>query len=251
MKSEFERLQQMYREMDDEHLRDLAEQPEDLTGDARMALSAEMSRRGWTPSPAPLAAPEAVIEEERQTGFGAAIPGIVPAGASAVEQALEPGGELRKGMVRLLSFFDGHELTRACKALEDAAIDFAIEEVSSDAMSGLAPHFEIWIDPADQEVARGTLRQKLGLFPLPEIEGVSADDNDPGSESGDLVVAEFTSTSEAESVRALLAQEGFNARVESDRSQPDTAVVVVPAEQQEQALAIVAERMGFETESTA
>ncbi len=264
MESERERLERLYAELGDEHLQDLAAEPDVLTDDARLAVAHEMHRRGFAPAPgasaaqptdsAAVAAPVAVDEPERESGFGAAIPGIIPSGASAVEQALEPGGEVRKGMARLLSFYDGHELTRGCEALEAAGVEFAVEEIAGDAMSGLPPHFEIWVAEDEQEDARDVLRQTMGLFPPPEnIEDDSPlDAHDFAAGAGTMVVGEFASRAEAEEVRAMLAAEGFTAVVEGGRSSDDSAepedslTVTVPAGQHDRALEVLAHRLGVE-----
>ena len=243
MASEMERLQAMYAELGDEHLRDLADEPEELTDDARLALAAEMKKRGFDAGHAadagldggPDTVVGAVAEPELQSGFGAAIPGVIPAGSGAVEQALEAGGEVRQGMARLLSFYDGLELTRACEVLEDGNVEFAIEEVAGDAMSGVAPHFEIWVGEAEQKMARGLLRAHMGLFPVAEVEG---------GELTDGVVGVFETRAEADGVQQMLAGDGFQARVESD-DETGFSVVVAPAEQ-ERALSAVADRMGLE-----
>ena len=241
MASEMERLQAMYAELGDEHLRDLADERDELTDEARLALGAEMKRRGWTEEPVRDDAPVAVVEPELQSGFGAAIPGVIPAGSGAVEQALEAGGEVRQGMARLLSFYDGLELTRACEVLEGGNVEFAIEEVAGDALSGLAPHFEIWVGETEQEVARGLLRREMGLFPLAEVEGGEPMDD----AQTDGVVAMFETRSEADAAQKGLAADGFAANVEGDED-AGYAVAVKPAEQA-RALAAVAARMGLAT----
>ena len=120
MEAEQDRLRRLYAEMGDEHLLDMASEPEDLTMDARMALDAEMHRRGLKAHPRPpvregvdgkVSVP-ADDTNERAYAFGVGIPGVVPASGSAVETALEPGGEVRQGMSALVSISDGHELTR-------------------------------------------------------------------------------------------------------------------------------------------
>lgn len=239
MASEMERLQAMYAELGDEHLRDLADERDELTDEARLALAAEMKRRGWSdPEPA-RDEPVVVDEPELQSGFGAAIPGVIPAGAGAVEQALEAGGEVRQGMARLLSFYDGMELTRACEVLEGGNVEFAIEEVAGDALSGLAPHFEIWVGETEQEMARGLLRREMGLFPLAEVDGSGQMEEAPA----DGVVAMFETRAEADAVQKGLAADGFAASVEGDED-AGYAVAVTPAEQA-RALAAVAARMGL------
>lgn len=233
MESERERLGRLYAEMGDEHLRDMAEEPEDLTDDARMALAAEMRRRGFAAAgnERPVVAE---VEPEREQGFGAGIPGVIPTGAAAVEQALEPGGEERRGMARLLAFYDGVELSRACTLLDEAGMDFAIEEIAGDGMSGVPQHFEVWVNTDQQEAARSVLREKMGLFPVAEV--------DAGTVENDGVVGVFDTRGEAEEIRGMLVQAGFGARVEEGEG---GVTVVVRPEEQERALGVVAERLGL------
>ncbi len=242
MASERERLGEVYEGMGDRKLLELAGAPEELTDEGRGALAGEMRRRGLAMeaggaergvTSGPVVMGE---EEEREQGFGAGIPGVIPTGASAVEQALEPGGEERQGMARLISFYDGIELGQACEALEGAGVAFNIEEVAGDAMSGAPPHFAVWVETAAQEPARGVMREAMGLFPAAEVEGAVAEESDG-------VVGLFEARSEAEEVLGMLAAEGFAARVEEQDL--GFGVVVAPREQ-ERALEVVASRMGVE-----
>ena len=247
MASEQERLAGLYAEMGDGELLGLAGAPEELTDDGRAALDGEMRRRGLTavaaepleergvvmPGPALVAGGE---EEEREQGFGAGIPGVIPTGAAAVEQALEPGGEERRGMARLISFYDGLELRTACEALEGAEVAFDIEEVPGEAMSGVPGHFAVWVEAGAQGRAREVLREAMGLFPEAEVDGPTVEN--------DGVVGVFESRGEAEHVRGMLAGEGFAARLEEQGENMGFGVAVSPGEQ-ERALAVVASRMGL------
>lgn len=260
MASERERLAGLYAEMGDGEFEGLAAKPEELTDDGRAALEGEMRRRGLsaerrsggedgTSGLEDRAGGVAMNEEpEREEVFTVGIPGVVPTGVSAMEQALEPGGEERRGMARLLLFYDGIELTRACEVLEEARVEFAIEEVAGDGVKGLSPHFEIWVEAGAQERAREVLREKMGLFPAAEVVGNDNEVDAAGEQlqDEDLVVAEFESAGEAEEVRRMLTSEGFTAKVEGDRFDGSASVVVVPAAEQEGALAAVARRLGVE-----
>lgn len=246
MESEQERLVRLYSELSDEHLQDLAEEPEDLTDEARMALAGEMRRRGFAPEPQRDA--EAVATEdgpERAYGFGAGVPGVVPASGPGVEQALEPGGEERQGMVSLASFYDGLELSRACAALEDVDVEPAIEEIAGDASTGVATRFEVWVDAADVDVSRAILHDRLGLFPKDEEESSDVAGEGAGGED-EVVVAEFESTREAEEVKARLAESGISATVEGVSESAATAVLLVRAADQDRALEMLQEHLEVE-----
>ena len=246
MASERERLAGLYAEMGDGELQRMAGAPEELTDDGRAALAGEMRRRGFSAVAVPASRDVAALnlgpvvvseEEERQSGFGAAIPGVVPAGSMAVEQAVEPVGEERLGMARLLLFYDGIELTRACAVLEEVGIAPAIEEVAGDGVMGVSPHFEVWVETGAQERAREALRGAMGLFPVAEVEGAAVEN--------DGVVGVFETEREAEEVRGMLARHRFSARVEAQGEDAGYGVLVTPGEQ-ERALTVVARGLGVE-----
>ena len=246
MEAEQDRLRRLYAEMGDEHLLDMASEPEDLTTDARMAVDAELRRRGLQAharSPVREGVDGKVSvpaddTNERAYAFGAGIPGVVPASGSAVETALEPGGEVRQGMSALVSISDGHELTRACEALEAARVGFAIEEIAGDASMGTPSRYEIWVEEGQQGLGRAVLQEKLGLFPPAE----SFAEGGLTPTEGDLVVGEFETAAEAQRVKTMLAEEGFRAKVEQDG---ETTSVLVPAREQESALEVLAAKLGL------
>ncbi len=248
MAMEQERLQKIYRELGDEHLRDLAEEPENLTDAARMAVAAEMRRRGLAPEPVasealsgtPGTAIAPVTEAELETGFGASMPGIFPGGASMMEQALapaEPAAVPKNGMGRLISFYDGMELSKACGFLEDAEIEPVIEPIAGDALSGVPPRFEVWLEAGEIERAKTLLRAKMGLFPLAEV-----DDEEFVDQPATGLVGVFESAEEAEEVKALLEEDGIAATVTEDEGMWQ---VMVAPEDQEQAIAVVAGELGL------
>ncbi len=248
MEAEQDRLRRLYAEMGDDHLLDMASEPEDLTTDARMAMNAELRRRGLQAHPrtpvhddvdGKVSVP-ADDTNERAYAFGVGIPGVVPASGSAVETALEPGGEVRQGMSALVSLSDGHELTRACEALEATGIGFAIEEIAGDASTGTPTRYEIWVEPGQQGLGRAVLQEKLGLFPPAEVMG----DGVALPADGDLVVGEFETAAEAQRVRAMLVEEGFAAKVEAEDAGAGVSVSV-PAREQEEALEVLAARLGL------
>jgi len=264
MESEAARLESLYHEMSEEHLMDLARDPESLTGEARAVLNRELASRGLN---APVVrrsrmeddardsvvvAP--VVEPELEQGFTPGIPGVFPSSAAIMEQALEPAGEEIDGRVRLIALFDGHELTQACETLEAAGITPEIEPVAGDAMSGAPPRYDIWI-PADHlERAESLLRETMGLFPLAEVEERTGTDDvyslesDRLSELSDdesITVAELESEAEAANVLHLLEQRGIAARLDERRRAEDSVYAVqVDAAEQERALSVVASALG-------
>ena len=170
------------------------------------------------------------------------MPGIFPGGASMMEQTLEaaePSAEPKDGMSRLISFYDGLELSKACGLLEEAEIEPVIEPIAGDALSGVAPRFEIWLETPDIEKAKILLRAKMGLFPLAEVDEDDDGSANPGSDADELVVAEFDSAAEAEAAKTILAEAGIAARIDADDTDMTLSAVVVPAEDQERALEFV------------
>ena len=215
--SELERLRQLYGEMGDEHLLDLSDDREDLTQEARLALEQELMKRNLGARPQVQqqedTLPAATPKVERGDGFGVGIPGVVPGAAAAVEEALEPNGARRAGMIRLISFYDGMQLSQGCTALEDADVDPAIEQSVGDATVGDPTSYQIWVDEADLEAAKAALRSAMGLFPL--AEGAEIGDAEANAEVQGGVVATFELESEGEAVRALVVQAGFAATLET------------------------------------
>ena len=236
------RLEQLYAEMGDEHLLDMAEDMDDLTDEGRVALTAELRKRGIlpeTPAPTPMM-PE--IEPQLETGFGAGVPGILPSGASMMEQALEPAeptADAKDGHSRLISFYDGLELSKACGFLEAAALEPVIEPIAGDALSGVPPRFEVWLETGDIEAAKKLLRAKMGLFPAAEV-----DDEEFADQPVTGLVGVFESEDEADEVMALLLEDGFEASVTEDEDE-GMWHVMVPPKDQEKAIAVVAGELGL------
>ena len=257
MDNESARLERLYHDMNDEHLLALARDPDSLTADARSALDREIAARGLS-VPAPLRRERSAgildqgarpvdEEPELEQGFTPGIPGVFPSSAAIMEQALEPAGEVIDGRARLISFFDGHELSHACETLEAAGIIPEIESVGGDAMSGAPPRFDIWVRAGGLERAEALLREKMGLFPLPEVakEPVSARDSEGEELESSITVAELESEADARHVLDLLHAQAIDARLdERRRSEDQVYAVQVDAADQQRALATVASALG-------
>jgi hypothetical protein len=252
---ELERLRKLYGEMADDHLLDMAEDLEDLTQEARLALEQELLKRNLVPPPAaaesevparfeedPTAGPGRM--QERSDGFGVGVPGVFPGAATAVEEALEPDGQERAGMVRLVSFYDGLQLSSACTALAEAGIEPAIEESAGDATVGTPTSFHVWVDKADVEPAQAALRGAMGLFPLAEASEGGED------EAGDGLVGSFETAEEATEVKNLLVEAGFAASVEPGTEPDEDGLhwtnVKVPPRESGPAIEFLERRMSLE-----
>jgi hypothetical protein len=148
------RLQESYREMSDGQLLELAGTPEDLTDLAVEVLRGEMTHRGLKPA--------AVAEASE-------------AGAYAVPQP-EFGRKLPDGSVVLLTLYDATAVGNACACLEADGIEVNVRDVSEkDAMSGSfyggpPVALEVIVPGADRARSVVILREKMGLFPLQEVE---------------------------------------------------------------------------------
>ena len=208
MEGEQERLERMYGELGDEHLRDLQDDRDSLTADGQIALARVLAKRGLAPGPpaeAFAATGETGPGEELEQGFTPGIPGVIPSGAGAMEQALEHGGARRDGMVRLVTFFDGTDLTRACEALEAEDVDFALEPMERDEQAGAPTSFAIWVEEPDRAEGEDVLRRRMGLFPASEIEGAP----DVLYDDAPMTLGEFETKEQAERVKELLAAAGI------------------------------------------
>jgi hypothetical protein len=246
MASEQERLETMYGEMEDGHLRDLAQDRENLTLDGQIALQKVLERRGLAPKHSERAESGAVRAiapgDELEEGFTPGIPGFFPSTAGQMERALEPSGGRKAGMVDLVSFFDGHELSKACEALEAAGIDLALEPEDRDSLEGAPPSFKVWVDEGERAHAESVLRQKMGLFPLGELDG------EPTDSAGMVTLGEFDTEAEAERVAAMLGEQGLACRLDKQMSDGDdlpSHTVEVRAEDRDRALAIAAAALGI------
>ena len=180
MESERERLERMYGELGDEHLLNLLDDRDSLTDDARFVLDNELRRRNLLPQLHRDVEAPPTVEPEHEQGFTPGFPGIIPDSAGIMEHALDDeNGQVYAGMVRLIAFYDGIELSRACTALEDADIDFAIEEIAGDALNGAPPHYQLWVEQGGVDLAIVTLRRERGLFPEPEVDSTGDTSDEP------------------------------------------------------------------------
>jgi hypothetical protein len=152
------RLQEHYGEMSDGELLGLAERPDDLTDMAREVMRGEMAHRG--------------IKLE----------GMVPMGDPFTGLARDPlpkpefGVKLPDGMVALMTFYDAIAAGEACDWLEADGIDVDVKDVAEKSTGGGSFYggppvaLEVIVRVGDRDRAVRILRQKMGLFPLQEVE---------------------------------------------------------------------------------
>jgi hypothetical protein len=147
------RLQEQYREMSDEELLGLAAKPDDLTEVALEVLRGEMTHRGLKPGAA-----------EDSPGDLRGMP------------RQEFGTRLPDGSVVLITFYDAMAAGNACDLLEAEGIEVNVRDVSekdgtSGSLYGGPPvALEVIVQASDRERSVAILREKMGLFPLQEVE---------------------------------------------------------------------------------
>jgi hypothetical protein len=151
------RLQRQYGEMSDGELLNLVAEPDDLTEVALEVLRGEITRRGLKPE---------VAEVSDAGGYGLSQP--------------EFGTKLADGSVVLMTFHDAMAVGNACDSLEAEGIEVNVRDVSEkDATSGSfyggpPVSLQLIVKVGDQDRAVKILREKMGLFPLQEVEEADA-----------------------------------------------------------------------------
>jgi len=145
-----QRLQTSYREMSNGELVELAGKPDDLTEVALEVLRGEMTHRGLAATPA--------AGKPSSTGVSR-------------EVAKPPAGS-----VPLMVFNDAIEAGEACDALEDAGLTIELRDVSDKTAAGGSFYggqpvaLQVIVRGVDRARAMEILREKMGLFPLQEVE---------------------------------------------------------------------------------
>ena len=152
------RLQENYGEMSDVELLDLAAKPADLTDVALEVLRGEMTHRGIK------------------------LDGMVPRDdpySGAMRDPLpkpEFGKKLPDGSVVLITFHDAMAVRSACDFLEAEGVEVDVRDVSEKSTAGGSFYggpplaLEVIVPGKDRERSVAILREKMGLFPLQEVE---------------------------------------------------------------------------------
>ncbi|HEY4379671.1 MAG TPA: hypothetical protein VGN01_04955 [Acidobacteriaceae bacterium] len=150
------RLQETYGEMTDGELLDLAAKPDDLTEVAREALHGEMTHRGIN------------LKETEPREYVEAIVNPLP--------KPEFGTKLPDGSVVLITFHDAMATGEACDCLEAEGIGVDVRDVSEKSTTGGSFYggppvaLEVIVQGNDRDRSVKILREKMGLFPLQEVE---------------------------------------------------------------------------------
>jgi len=215
--AESRRLSELYREMSDEELLGLAERPGDLTEMAQGVLRNEMGNRRLQVEVAPAT----------EARFGVAAGRFAEAGSSAgvefytraqrePEMKPEPAAKgLAKGMVVLTTFHDAIAAGEAIGYLEAEGMEIEVRDVAKELGGGGSfyggPPVALQIIVQQRELRRGMqiLREKMGLFPVQEVE--EADEAvDDGTTA---VLGAFGHRSDAEDVVRVLEEAGIWNRI--------------------------------------
>ncbi len=152
------RLQEQYGEMSDGELLELAAKPDELTDVALEVLRGEMTHRGIKL--------DGMVP--REDVFSGSVRSPV--------QKPEFGTRLPDGSVVLMTFQDAMAARSACDCLEAEEIDVSVRDVSVKDLSGgsfyggAAVALEVIVPGTDRARSVRILRDKMGLFPLQEVE---------------------------------------------------------------------------------
>ncbi len=147
------RLQDSYREMSDSELLGLATKPDELTDTAREVLRGEMASRNLQPEREP-------------------------------ESTAPPAKALANGAVPLMVFNDAIAAGEACDYLEEDGLEIDVRDVATAGSGGGSFYggppvaLQVIVQSADLPRAQKILREKMGLFPLQEVEGTDEPEDD-------------------------------------------------------------------------
>jgi hypothetical protein len=215
---QWQRLVELYRAMTDEELMQLAARPDDLTGEAQGVLCSEMGSRRLRAEAAPVAEAEHMGMAERFAAGADYYAGLrFPAVAQPEpEMRPEPAAKgLAKGMVVLTTFHDAIAAREACDLLETEGMEIEVRDAAS-AHGGSGSFYggppvalQVIVQQRELGRAMAILREKMGMFPLQEVE-VADEAIDDGTTA---VLGAFGHRSDAEDVARVLEEAGVWHRI--------------------------------------
>jgi len=212
------RLLDLYREMSDEELLELAARPGDLTDEAQGVMRTEMASRRLQVAAAPAAeaghmgmAERAAAGTDYYAGLG------FPTGAQREpEMRPEPVAKgLAKGMAVLTTFHDAIAAREAIDYLEAEGMEIEVRDVAKEQGGGGSFYggppvaLQIIVQQRELRRAMAILREKMGMFPGQEVE-----EADEAIDDGTTVVlGAFGHRSDAEEVAQVLEEAGVWHRI--------------------------------------
>jgi hypothetical protein len=229
---QMEMLLSRYAGMGDGELLRMAEQSEDLTDAAREALAAVMRERGLS-AVREDAQPQAARQQSDQ------------------EEAPLQGVRLSGNESALWMFRDAFQASEAIRVLTEAGIWHRVADESRAAGEGMQSQvllgLVVVVQSTDYEAAVALMREKMGLFPLAEVEG-AAQSHLTGME-GTVLVSMFD-REEALVVAEALGRAGISYWWRDGRQEVDelpdeeTVAIEVRGERLVDAVKVVEERLG-------
>ena len=211
-----QRLRRNYAEMADNELLRLAARPDDLTEMAQQALHDEMAvrklkveapqretGRRWAGDAFGSISGYSALGQDRwaRQGIAAAIVGSSP----DMELAASLYTGVESGEASLTVFYDALEAGEACGCLEAAQVPFRVADVAKP-REGLGIYdsppvaLSLIVAKSDRDRAMNVLREKMGLFPLQEVE-----EADPVVDDGTVAtLGDFARREDADDVARAL-----------------------------------------------
>jgi hypothetical protein len=215
---QWQRLVELYRAMSDGELLGLAERPGDLTDEAQAVLRNEMGSRRLQvdAEPAPEAGHMGMAERAAAGADYYAGLGFPAVAQREPEMKPEPAAKgLAKGMVVLTTFHDAIAAGEACNYLEVEEIEIEVRDVAKELGGGGSFYggppvaLQIIVQQRELRRAMAILREKMGMFPVQEVE--AADEAvDDGTTA---VLGAFGHRSDAEDVARVLEEAGIWNRI--------------------------------------
>jgi hypothetical protein len=225
MDAELNRLAAMYVENDDDELLQMYERREDLTDLAQEALAKVMKERGVVP--------------------------VEHVGEPVDAAELVEEGDLSQGEVGIWQFDDMFQAQTAMQVLTSAEIDHRMIDRSQRNTDGLRgrylPAMLLVVDESDRARTEQVLRQRMKLFPLPEVD--SAREGVEG-EAGEFVLLSMFERKDALVAARELGAAGISYKWRDGRDaaeeQPDeeTVTLEVKVADMERAAGIVDAGLG-------
>ena len=207
---QWQRLVELYRAMSDEELLELAARPDDLTDEAQGVLRSEMGSRRLQAQAAPGAKAGHIGMAER-AAVGSSTEGVEFYTRAQHEPDLKPepaAKGLAKGMAYLATFHDAIAAREVCDLLEAEGMEIDVRDVakahpgSGSFYGGPPVALQIIVQQRDVSRAMAILREKMGMFPVQEVE-----EADEAIDDGTTVVlGAFGHREDAEAVARVLEE---------------------------------------------